>query len=62
MTKGEQHSNSDMNKPLHKRKTPGLPGDIIIINELGREEWASEWCRRVYNENFPRGVLRRRRM
>jgi len=33
-------------------------GDYLIVDELGRTCWASDWCRRVYVETFPRGVGR----
>lgn len=54
----EQPVSSDL--PLHLRKESGGPGDFKIIDENGREVWASEWCRAAYNETKPQPVLRRR--
>lgn len=38
--------------------TPGALGDFRIIDELGREVWASMWVRAVYLATRPRVILR----
>jgi hypothetical protein len=47
--------------PLHERKRAGEPGDFLIVDEVGRTVWASEWCRAAYIETKPRAVHRRKK-
>lgn len=56
----DRHRESD-SSDLHKRKRAGEYGDYEIIDELGRTIWASDWCRRVWKETHPHGVVRHKR-
>jgi len=51
----------EMTLPLRNRKFfNGLQGDYIIIDEHGREVWASAWCHSAYIQTCPRMLKRRR--
>lgn len=60
LTKRARIRAQDAARPLHKRRFAGAFGDYLIIDENGREVWASEWCRKAYIATRPRGVMRYR--
>lgn len=50
----------EMTLPLRKRKLfSGLQGDYLMVDENGRDVWASRWCHNAYKQTCPRMLKRR---